>query len=161
MDNLRELFVHEIKDLYSAEDQLLNVFPELQKNASDQELRGALDSHMKETVTHKKRLEEICKDLNTDPAGEHCSAMEGIIKELHGFLRKDHAKEVKDAGLIAEAQRMEHYEIAGYGTAARYAKELGFKDMAEKLHKTLEEERAADEKLTKLAERRLNREAKA
>lgn len=161
MDNLRQLFVHEIKDLYSAEDQLMQIFPELQKNASDQELRSAFSSHMSETEKHKDRLQEICKDLNTDPKGEHCKAMEGIINELKTFLRKDHEKEVRDAGLIAEAQRMEHYEIAGYGTAARYAKELGFKDVAEKLHKTLEEERAADEKLTKLAERRLNREAKA
>ena len=160
MDDLRQLFEHELRDLYSAENQLLQAFPQLQKNASDQDLRSVFDEHMTETEKHKSRIEDICKDLNITPQGGTCKAMEGLIKEVNSFLRKDHRKEVKDEGLIAEAQRIEHYEISGYGTAARYAKELGMKDIAEKLHRTLEEERKTDEKLNGLAENRLNQEAK-
>lgn len=161
MKNLEELFRHELKDLYSAESQLLDAYPRLQENTTDQKLKQAFDEHMKETEQHKKRIEEVCKDLNMNPEGEKCKAMEGLIKELDSFLKDDTEKDVQDAGLIAEAQRMEHYEISGYGTTIRYAKELGYDDIASKLHKTLEDEYKTDEKLTKLAESRLNREAKS
>ena len=161
MKNLEDLFKHELKDLYSAETQLLEAFPRLQKNATDEKLKKAFDEHLKETQQHKKRIEEVCEELNMDPKGEKCKAMEGLIKELDHFLEQDTEKDVKDAGLVAEAQRIEHYEISGYGTTIRYAKELGYKEIASKLHKTLEEEFSADEKLTKIAEGRLNKKAKS
>lgn len=161
MKNLEDLFRHELKDLYSAETQLLEAFPRLQQNATDEKLKAAFDAHQKETQEHKKRIEEVCKELNMDPNGEKCKAMEGLIKELNHFLEQDTEKDVKDAGLVAEAQRIEHYEISGYGTTVRYAKELGYKDIASKLHKTLEEEFKTDEKLTKIAEARLNKAAKS
>ncbi|MGB5943426.1 MAG: ferritin-like domain-containing protein [Leeuwenhoekiella sp.] len=159
MKNLEELFEHQLKDLYSAEDQLTKALPKMIKNAEDKQLKDAFESHFEETKGHKKRLEEICKELKIKPSGEHCNAMEGLIKEAEGFLKEVKDAEVKNAGMIAEAQRVEHYEISGYGTAVRYAKELGHKEIAKKLQKTLDEEYAADEKLDRLAEGRLNKEA--
>jgi len=105
------------------------------------------------------RIEEICREMNISPSGEKCKAMEGLIKEAEGFIKEAAGDDVMDAGLIAEAQRVEHYEISGYGTAVRYAKELGHPEIAKKLQETLNEEYAADEKLNQLAENRLNREA--
>ncbi len=115
---------------------------------------------MEETKEHKARLEEICDELDIDPKGETCKAMKGLIKEAEDFLDEVKDPEVKDAGMIAEAQRVEHYEISGYGTAVRYAKELGHDSIAKKLQKTLDEEYQADETLNDLAEDRLNRKAK-
>ena len=161
MKNLKDLFEHQLKDLYSAENQLLKALPKMQKNASDDKLKKAFENHLKETEDHVKRLEEICEKLDIKPAGEKCKAMEGLIKEAESFLKEDAEENVRDAGLIAEAQRVEHYEISGYGTAVRYAKELGHKAIANKLQKTLDEEYKADNLLTDMAEDRLNREAKA
>lgn len=118
------------------------------------------EGHLEETKEHKHRLEVICKELNVSPKGETCKAMKGLIEEVEDFLKEDASEEVRDAGLIADAQRVEHYEIAGYGTVVRYAKELGYKDIAEKLQETLDEEYNADNKLDKLAESRLNKKAK-
>lgn len=160
MKNLEELFEHQLKDLYSAEDQLTKALPKMVKNATDEKLKKAFEDHLEETKEHKKRLEEICKELDIDPKGETCKAMKGLIKEAESFLEEVKDKEVKDAGMIAEAQRVEHYEISGYGTAVRYAKELGHDSIAKKLQKTLDEEYNADEKLNDLAEDRLNRKAK-
>ncbi|MDT0676661.1 ferritin-like domain-containing protein [Autumnicola musiva] len=160
MKNLKDLFEHQLKDLYSAESQLLEALPKMAKNASDSELKKAFESHLEETKKQKKRLEEVCDELGIKPTGEKCKAMEGLIKEAESFLKEDAEDDVRDAGLIADAQRVEHYEISGYGTVIRYAKELGHDGLAKKLHETLEEEYGADEKLNKLAESRLNREAK-
>ncbi|WP_373056756.1 ferritin-like domain-containing protein [Zunongwangia sp. H14] len=160
MKDLKDLFEHQLKDLYSAESQLIEALPKMVKNASDGELKKAFESHLEETKEHKKRLEEVCKELGIKPTGEKCKAMEGLIKEAESFLKEDADDDVRDAGLIADAQRVEHYEISGYGTVVRYAKELGHDGLAKKLHKTLEEEYGADDKLNKLAESRLNREAK-
>lgn len=160
MKKLQDLFEHQLKDLYSAESQLIKALPKMAEAASDSKLKKAFEDHLKETENHKKRLEEICKELDIKPTGETCKAMEGLIKEAESFIKEDADKEVKDAGLIAEAQRVEHYEISGYGTAARYAKELGHDEIGKKLHKTLEEEYGADEKLNKMAEGRLNKKAK-
>ncbi len=160
MKKLQDLFEHQLKDLYSAESQLIKALPKMAEAASDSKLKKAFEDHLKETENQLKRLEEICKELDIKPTGEKCKAMEGLIKEAESFIKEDADKEVKDAGLIAEAQRVEHYEISGYGTATRYAKELGHDKIAEKLHKTLEEEYGADEKLNKMAEGRLNRKAK-
>ncbi|MDT0643909.1 ferritin-like domain-containing protein [Zunongwangia sp. F363] len=160
MKNLEDLFEHQLKDLYSAESQLIEALPKMAKNASDSELKKAFESHLEETKGHKKRLEEVCKELGIKPTGEECKAMKGLIKEAESFLKEDVDDDVRDAGLIADAQRVEHYEISGYGTVVRYAKELGHDGLAKKLHETLEEEYGADDKLNKLAESRLNREAK-
>ncbi len=159
MKNLKELFEHQLKDLYSAESQLINALPKMVKNASDSNLKKAFENHLEETKVQKQRLEEICEELNIKPSGEKCKAMEGLIKEAEGFIEEAEGDDVMDAGLIAEAQRVEHYEISGYGTAVRFAKELGLKEIAKKLQETLDEEYNADNKLDKLAEGRLNEEA--
>lgn len=161
MKNLKDLFEHELKDLYSAENQLLRALPKLQDHATDEKLKKAFENHLKETEGHVKRLQEICDDLGIKPTGETCKAMQGLVKEAESFLEEDAEKDVRDAGLIAEAQRVEHYEISGYGTAVRFAKELGYDDIASKLQKTLDEEYKADDLLTDMAEDRLNRKAKA
>lgn len=162
MKNLKELFEHQLKDLYSAEDQLTEALPKMVKNAKDSNLKKAFEDHLEETKKHKSRLKEICDELEIDPKGETCKAMKGLIKEAEDFLEEmeDGDDDVKNAGMIAEAQRVEHYEISGYGTAVRYAKELGHTDIAKKLQKTLDEEYNADEKLNDLAEDRLNKKAK-
>lgn len=159
MRNLEDLFQHQLKDLYSAETQLIDALPEMVKNASDSRLTDAFESHLKETKKQKERLVVICKELGISPEGETCNAMQGLIKEAKGFLKEDATEEVRDAGLIADAQRIEHYEISGYGTAVRYAKQLGHKQIAAMLQETLDEEYDADNKLDKLAEGRLNQEA--
>ncbi len=160
MKDLKELFVHQLKDLYSAESQLLNALPKMAKKASDAKLKEAFESHLKETKEQQNRIVEICEKLGIKPGGEKCMAMEGLIKEAEGFMEEAETDEVMDAGLIAEAQRVEHYEISGYGTAVRFAKELGHDDLAKKLQKTLDEEYKADQKLDDLAEGRLNSKAK-
>lgn len=161
MKNLKDLFEHQIKDLYSAENQLLKALPKVKDHATDDKLKKAFEKHLKETEGHVKRLEEICEDLGISPKGETCKAMEGLVKETESFLKEDTEKDVRDAGLIAEAQRVEHYEISGYGTAVRFAKELGHDKIATKLQKTLDEEYKTDDLLTDMAEDRLNRKAKS
>jgi len=160
MKNLQELFEHQLKDLYSAESQLIEALPKMAKNAADSKLRKAFEDHLTETKEHKSRLEAVCKSLDIKPEGEKCKAMEGLIKEAESFIKEADNDDIMNVGLIAEAQRVEHYEISGYGTAVRFAKELGHKDIAAKLQKTLDEEYDADNKLDKLAENRLNEKAK-
>ncbi len=159
MKTLADLFEHQLKDLYSAESQLIKALPKMAKSATDDKLKKAFESHLEETKQHKVRLEEVSKELGFDPKGETCKAMQGLIKEAEDFISEKKDDDVNNAGLIAEAQRVEHYEISGYGTAVRYAKELGHKDIAAKLKKTLDEEYGADEKLNKMAEGRLNKKA--
>ena len=129
------------------------------KKASDSKLKKAIENHLEETKEQKQRLKEVCDELGIKPTGEECKAMKGLIEEAESFLKEKADDDVKDAGIIAEAQRVEHYEISAYGTAVRYAKELGHKDIAKKLQKTLDEEYKADTDLNKMAEGRLNREA--
>ncbi|MDT0645074.1 ferritin-like domain-containing protein [Zunongwangia sp. F260] len=160
MKNLKDLFEHQLKDLYSAESQLIEALPKMAKTAKDSKLKKAFESHLEETKEHQKRIKEICDELGIKPTGEECKAMKGLIKEAEEFIKEDAEEDVKDAGLVAEAQRVEHYEISGYGTAVRYAKELGHDDIAKKLKKTLDQEYGADQKLNELAEGRLNKEAK-
>ena len=159
MRTLEDLFEHQLKDLYSAESQLVDALPKMVEKANDSQLKDAFKSHLEETKEQKSRLENICRELNITPKGETCKAMEGLIKEAKSFIEEAKDDEVMDAGLIAEAQRVEHYEISGYGTAVRYAKELGHRDIAKKLQTTLDEEYDADNKLDKLAEGRLNKKA--
>lgn len=160
MRNLKDLFEHQLKDLYSAETQMIEALPKMAKDAHDKQLKEAIESHLEETKKQKKRLQEVCDDLGIKPSGEECKAMKGLVNEADSFLKEDADPDVRDAGIIAEAQRVEHYEISGYGTLIRYAKELGHKNIAEKLANTLKEEYGADDKLNKLAESRLNEEAK-
>jgi ferritin-like metal-binding protein YciE len=160
MKNLKDLFEHQLKDLYSAETQLLKALPKMAENATDAKLKKTFEAHLEETKEHQQRLEEICKELEIKPTGETCKAMKGLIAEAEAFLKEDAEKEVRDAGLNADAQRIEHYEISGYGSVVRYAKELGYNSITKKLQKTLDEEYKADEKLDKLAEGRLNKKAK-
>lgn len=161
MKNLKDLFEHQIKDLYSAESQLVKALPKMQKNAKDEKLKKAFEKHLKETEGHVERLKEVCEELGIKPTGEKCKAMEGLIKEAESFLEEDAEDDVRDAGIIAEAQRVEHYEISGYGTAVRYAQELGHEKIAAKLKKTLDEEYKTDDLLTDMAEDRVNRKAKS
>jgi ferritin-like metal-binding protein YciE len=160
MKNLEDLFEHQLKDLYSAESQLIKALPKMAKAANDSSLKKAFEKHLEETKEHKSRLEEICKELGIKPTGETCKAMKGLIEEANSMIEENAEDSVKDAGLIAEAQRVEHYEIAGYGTVVRYAKELGHDKIAKTLQKTLDEEYNADGKLDKMAEGRLNKKAK-
>ena len=159
MKNLEDLFENQLKDLYSAETQIIDALPKMAEAASDSKLQQAFKAHLEETKIHKKRLEEVCDELSIKPTGEDCKGMRGLIKQAQSMMKEDSEQAVKDAGLIAEAQRVEHYEISGYGTAVRYAKELGHKDIAKKLQKTLDEEHKTDQKLTKMAESRLNKKA--
>lgn len=159
MKNLSDLFEHQLKDLYSAESQLIKALPNMAKNASDSKLKKAIENHLEETKEQKQRLKEVCDELGIKPTGEECKAMKGLIEEAESFLKEKADDDVKDAGIIAEAQRVEHYEISAYGTVVRYAKELGHKEIAKKLQKTLDEEQKADTDLNKMAEGRLNKEA--
>ena len=135
MKTLEDLFEHQLKDLYSAEKQLIEALPKMVKKANDSKLQKAFEDHLEETKTHKTRLEEICDDLDIKPTGETCKAMKGLVEESKSFMDEARDETVMDAGLIAEAQRVEHYEISGYGTAVRYAKELGHDSIAKNIKK--------------------------
>ncbi len=156
LTDLKKLYVHELKDLYSAETQLLEALPRMEKAAGDAGLKEAFASHLKETKRHVERLEDIFSRLDFEPGGHRCAGMEGLLEEGSDMIEEDAPADVKDAGLISAAQRVEHYEIAGYGTARTYAKQLGDSRAAEILQTTLDEEARADLKLTDLAVRRIN-----
>ncbi|OYP36143.1 ferritin-like domain-containing protein [Rhodopirellula sp. MGV] len=156
LDSLEKLYVHELKDLYSAETQLLEALPKMQEAASNSELKEAFESHLEETKTHVARLETIFSDLEFEPRGHKCAAMEGLIKEGESLLKSDIEPSVLDAALIAAAQRVEHYEMAGYGTARTFAEKLGHQKAADALQETLNEEGHANQTLSRLAERKIN-----
>lgn len=156
LESLQKLYVMQLKDLYSAENQLLEALPKMEKAASNQDLKQAFAEHLKETKQQVKRLTTIFDSLDFKPGGHKCEAMEGLIGEGEEIIKADAAPEVRDAGLIAAAQRVEHYEIAGYGTVRAYAEKLGDQAAADLLQETLDEEASADEKLTRLAERSIN-----
>jgi ferritin-like metal-binding protein YciE len=149
---LRELYVDELKDLYSAENQLVKALPKMAKAATSPELRAGFEAHLKQTQEHVTRLEQIFEALNESPKGKHCKGMEGLIKEGSEMIAEDPEPEELNAGLIAAAQHVEHYEIAGYGCVRTYAKLLGETEAATILEKTLNEEKQTDAKLTELAE---------
>jgi ferritin-like metal-binding protein YciE len=156
MATLREAFVNEIKDLYHAEKQLIRALPKLSKSAANSDLRAALDAHLEETEQHVSRLEEVFEHLDERASGKACAGMAGIVEEGSEILREKFDDDVMDAAIIAAAQRAEHYEIAAYGTAASWAEALGLAEIADLLGQTLEEEKAADQKLTELAEQGIN-----
>jgi ferritin-like metal-binding protein YciE len=152
LTSLEKLFVHELKDLYSGETQLLKALPSMAEAASTPELKEGFEHHLQETEEHVRRLEQIFEDLEYSPSGEHCDAMEGLISEGEEIIEMNGEPAVKDAALIGAAQRVEHYEIAGYGTARTIAQHLGNTKAEQLLQQTLEEEAATDKKLTNLAE---------
>jgi ferritin-like metal-binding protein YciE len=151
LESLKDLFVEELKDLYSAENQILKALPKMVKKATSKELKSGFEQHLKETQGQVERLEKIFQELDQSPKGKKCKGMDGIIVDGKELMEEDAAPEVMDAGLISAAQRVEHYEIAGYGSARTYAELLGHTNFANLLQKTLDEERATDEKLTELA----------
>lgn len=160
-ENLREALVEEIRDLYNAEKQLLKALPKMAKGASSDELRDAFESHLEETEGQVTRLERVFDLLEEKPRGKHCAGMAGIIEEGNDVLQEDMENAVLDACLIASGQRAEHYEIAAYGTSIAWAEALELGDVAQLLRETLEEEKAADKKLTALAESGINEAATA
>ena len=152
LKDLKDLLEHEMKDLYSAENQLSKALPKLAKSAKNSKLRTAFENHLKQTATQIERLEKVAKQLKVDLKGEECKAMKGLVKEGEDMMKENATDAVHDAGLIASAQRVEHYEMAGYGTVVLYLQMLNEKDAAKLLTETLNEEKETDKKLTKLAE---------
>ncbi|HZR28974.1 MAG TPA: ferritin-like domain-containing protein [Terriglobales bacterium] len=160
LESLNELLVEQLQDLYSAEDQITEALPKMAEAASSPELKRAFEEHLRETEGHIARLDQCFESLNEKAEGKKCKGMQGLIKEGEEIMDEDAEPEVLDAGLIAAAQRVEHYEIAAYGCARTYAQLLGQADVANYLQQTLNEEKATDQKLTNLAES-INVEAKA
>jgi ferritin-like metal-binding protein YciE len=153
---LDELLEDELKDIYSAETQLLKALPKMAKAAESNDLRSAFEKHLEQTRVHAQRIEEICSDLKTTPLGKNCAGMEGLIQEGDEVIQSDAEAEAKQAALIGAAQRVEHYEIAAYGTARAHARQLGYLKAVDLLSQTLEEEKETDKNLTKVAENRVN-----
>ena len=160
MKNLQALFEHELKDLYSAEKQLIEVLPKIIDSASDSKLQKALSNHLKQTKSHKEKVDKILNELDVKRGDTKCDAMAGLIKECEGMLDSKATPEVMDAGIIARVQRCEHYEITGYGTAKLYAMTLGHDDIAKKLDDILDEESRCNEDLNDLAVQEINKKAK-
>jgi ferritin-like metal-binding protein YciE len=156
IDTLEKLFIAELRDLYSAENQILKALPKMVKAASAPELKAAFEKHLKETKGQVERLETIFETLGKSPKGKTCAAMKGLVEEGSELMSENIEPAILDAGLIAAAQRIEHYEMAGYGTVRTYAKHLKQDEAASLLQQTLEEETLTDEVLTTLAESSVN-----
>ena len=156
LNTLQDLYIQELKDLYSAEKQIVKALPKMVKAASNAQLKAGFQQHLEETKEHAVRLEELLKNHDETTRGPKCKGMEGVLKEGAEMIKEEADDEVRDAGLIAAAQRVEHYEMAGYGCARTYAELLGDKVGAKILQKTLDEEGATDKKLTKLAKSTIN-----
>jgi ferritin-like metal-binding protein YciE len=156
LESVKDLLIAELRDLHNAEEQLVEALPKMAEAASSRELKNAFTHHLEETKKHVTRLDGVFKSLNEKASGETCQAMEGLVKEGEEFIHAKGEPDVRDAGLIGAAQRVEHYEMAGYGTARTLANRLGLQHIAQTLQKTLEEEAAADEKLTAVAEGNVN-----
>jgi len=159
LNTMEELFVGELRDIYYAEKQLVKALPKMAKAATEPQLRTAFEEHLEETKGQVSRLEQVFSSLGLKPRGEKCEAMEGMIEEGKEIIDADGEDAVRDAALIAGAQKVEHYEIAAYGCLVTWAKQLGHNEAASLLGETLAEEKAADEKLTSLAESGVNAEA--
>jgi ferritin-like metal-binding protein YciE len=159
LNNLDDLFLHELRDLYSAEQQILQALPKMAAAADHAELRRAFQEHEQVTRDQVRRLDTIADDLGLDLKGHKCKGIEGIIKEGEDLLKAKADADVMDAGLIGAAQRVEHYEIAGYGTARTFARRLGHNRAAELLQQTLDEEGTTDQRLTRIAESMVNPDA--
>ncbi len=154
-----DLLTLELQDLYSVENQIIEAAPKMEEASTDKELKNAFKSHLKETQNQAKRLEKIAKLLEFNPKGKPCDGMKGIIKEGEEVVKADMEPSIKDAAIIAAAQKVEHYEISGYGTAIAMAKLLKLKDVADLLKETIAEEENSDKTLTKIAQSSINKEA--
>jgi ferritin-like metal-binding protein YciE len=162
MDNdLHELFLEELADVYNAEQQLTKGLPKMARNAQSQELKEAFEAHLEETREHVTRLEEAAKTLDQSIKRQTCAAMKGLIEEADDLMKKQKNSSALDAALIAAAQKVEHYEIASYGTLLAWAEQMGHHEAVALLKETLDEEKAADEKLTSVAESIANQKAQA
>ncbi len=156
LESLKDLYIYELKDLYSAENQIIKALPKMAKAAANEELAAGFEEHLEQTKEHANRLEQILKSHDETTRGPKCKGMEGVIEEGAEMIKEDAEDEVRDAGLISAAQRVEHYEIAGYGTARTYAELIGDNKAAKLLQKTLEEESVTDRKLSELAKTSIN-----
>jgi ferritin-like metal-binding protein YciE len=156
---LEDLLTDELKDLYSAETQITKALPKMAKTTQSHELRSAFEDHLKQTENHVKRLERACDELGVSPKGKKCVGMEGLLEEGKEIMTNGADPSAMEAGMIGAAQKVEHYEIAAYGTAAAHARQLGFNSVAQLLDTTLDEEKMTDEKLTKIARTQVNVQA--
>jgi ferritin-like metal-binding protein YciE len=161
VSSLHDLFIDQLKDIYNAEKQIVQALPKMTKAAQAPEVKQAFQDHLEMTKNHVQRLDTIFERMGTSPGRRHCMGMEGLIKEAEEFMGMTTAAEVVDAGLIANAQRIEHYEIAAYGTVRTYAKTLGHAETAQILQQSLDEEGQTDKTLTSLAEAGINAEAQS
>ena len=159
IESLQDLYIEELKDMYSAENQIIKALPKMVAGANHNNLKKSFEEHLEVTREQVKRLETIFTDLGEKPTGKHCKGMEGLIEEGKELLEEDADPDVRDAGLIGAAQKIEHYEIAAYGTARNMALQLGLTNHAELLQQTLDEEGETDKKLTALAESGVNKDA--
>lgn len=159
LGSMQDLYVEELRDLYSAERQIMTALPKMAKSAGHEKLRTAFEEHLEVTKEQVRRLETIFDNLGQKPTGKECKGMKGLIEEGSEILEEEGDPDVKDAAMIAAAQRIEHYEIAAYGTVRTYANQLGLRDHVELLQRTLDEEGSTDKRLTQLAESRVNRDA--
>jgi ferritin-like metal-binding protein YciE len=150
-EGLKQLYIDELKDIYNAENQLVKALPKMAKAASSNELKQGFEEHLEQTRGHVQRLETIFKSLDESPKGKKCAGMEGLVKEGSEVMEEDFEGALMDAALIGAAQRVEHYEIAAYGTTSEFAKILGESEHVSLLEETLQEEKETDEKLTELA----------
>jgi ferritin-like metal-binding protein YciE len=157
--NLEDLLTDELKDLYSAENQIVKALPKMAKTTQSKELRSAFEEHLRQTENQVQRLEKACTELGISPKGKKCVGMEGLLEEGKEIMTNGADPDALEAGLIGAAQKVEHYEIAAYGTASAHARQLGFIAVAQLLDKTLEEEKKTDENLTQLAENQVNVQA--
>ncbi len=153
VDTIEKLFVEELKDLYSAENQITKALPKMAKAAASSELRGAFEKHLKETEGQIQRLDKVFEILGTSPRGKTCDGMKGVLDEGSQMLHETAEGDIRDAALISAAQRVEHYEMAGYGTVRSYAERLGKAQIVQLLEQTLAEEKAADRKLTEISQK--------
>jgi ferritin-like metal-binding protein YciE len=159
LDNLRDVYHEQLKDMYSAEKQLIDALPKMIEAASQKELKLALSNHLEQTKMHMERVHQILRHAEINPGRKKCKAMEGLIEEGDEMAKKKGDKDTRDAGIIAAAQKVEHYEIATYGTLRAWAQLLGDQGAASILNELLDEEYAADKLLSKLAEGFMNRQA--
>jgi len=161
LDSMSDLYVSELRDMYNGEKQLIKALPKMAKAASTEELRMAIEEHLQQTQNHVSRLETIFRSLDEKPGGETCEAMQGLVTEGEEVLKADGEDAVRDAGLIMAAQKVEHYEMATYGSLREFAHLLNREDDADLLQQTLDEEKAADKRLNEIAEQVVNKRALA
>jgi ferritin-like metal-binding protein YciE len=159
LDTLEKLYVDELRDIYNAENQLLKALPKMAKGSSSPDLKSGFEKHLRQTETHVERLDQIFAELDESPKGKTCRAMKGLIEEGSEILKEDGEESVLDAGIIVAAQKVEHYEMAAYGSARTFARLLGQDKAAELLQSTLDEESETNESLNQLAENIVNPEA--